>query len=471
MKTSIGRRLAFSFLLTVVLSIVIAGLISNYMIDKRFNQYLKQSHESRVQKVVETVQELYKSGEGFERLDPLEMKRYAMLEDLYVEIQDRDGKTVFSSGQGHLLHKKRMGNMMGPMMGRRMMKGIGEYIEEKYPLQQNGREIGIIHIGYFGNWNLSEGDIDFINTLNRAFGLSVGIALFFGFIISMILSKQMTAPLVNITKAANEIKNGNLDIRAEMSVNTLEIEQLAKSINYLAETLQQQEMLRKRLTADMAHEIRTPLTTLQSHIEAMMDGIWEPTQEKFESCHEEVLRLKKMVDNLQDLAKLEQTAKQLNKSTFDLSQLLNRIVESFKAQTQKKNIIMRSQVASGITVQMDQDKLKQIMYNLLSNAYKYSGEDSIIEIMLTQDKNYIILTVRDEGTGIDPKDLPYVFERFYRGDPSRTRETGGAGIGLTIVKGLVEAHGGSITAESVKGKGSSFRIYFPIEMLVSKKEE
>ncbi|AOT71692.1 sensor histidine kinase [Geosporobacter ferrireducens] len=470
MKISIRRRLTFSFLLTVILSIVTAGLISNYMIDGRFNQYLKQTHENKIQKVVKIAEELYDSSEGFEGIDPFEMKRYAVLEDIYIEIQDADGSIAFSSGQGHLVHKKRMGNMMGHMMGRRMMERIGEYIEEKHPLYHNNSKIGTIHIGYYGDWNLSEGDVGFKNTLNRAFGLSVGIALLFGFIISIILSRQMTTPLVKIIKAANEMKNGNLGIRAEVPTSTLEIEQLANSIDYLAETLQQQEMIRKRLTSDMAHEIRTPLTTLQSHIEAMMDGIWDPTTERFKSCHEEVLRLKKMVDSLQDLAKLEQSGQQVNKSTFDLSLLLDRIVESFQVQAQKKNIRMLSHIAPNFTVHMDPDKLKQIMYNLLSNAYKYSDENSSIEVALTHDKNNIILTVRDEGAGIEVKDLPYIFERFYRGDISRSRETGGAGIGLAIVRGLVEAHNGKITVESVKGKGSCFRIYFPIEMLVSKKE-
>lgn len=466
MKTSIGKKLASGFLLTAVLSIVTAGLISNYMIDKRFNQYLKQSHENRIQKVVETVEALYSSSEGFAKLDPFEMRRYAVLEDLYIEIRDREGKTIFSSGQGHLIHKKGMGNMMGPMMRRRMTDRVGEYIEEKHSLKHDSDRIGTIHIGYFGSWNLSEGDIGFKNTLNQAFAWSVAIALLFGLTISIILSKQMTTPLVSITKAANEMKNGNLNIRAEDTVNTLEIEQLARAMNYLAESLQQQEMMRKRLTTDMAHEIRTPLTTLQSHIEAMMDGVWEPTVERLESCHEEVLRLKKMADSLQDLAKLEQAAYPLNKSTFDLSKLLDKIIAAFQAQARKKSIRLLSNIEPGLIVEMDQDKVKQILHNLLSNAYKYSEEKASIEIGLERDSHNIVLTVRDQGAGIDPKDLPYIFERFYRGDLSRNRGTGGAGIGLTIVKGLVDAHGGRITVESERGKGSSFKIFFPIEILL-----
>jgi two-component system, OmpR family, sensor histidine kinase BaeS len=255
---------------------------------------------------------------------------------------------------------------------------------------------------------------------------------------------------------------GNLGARAEFKTVTREIDNLSRSINYLAETLLQQEMLRKRLTSDMAHEIRTPLTTLKTHIEAIMDGIWEPTKDRLESCHEEIERITKLAEGLQNLAKIEQATLVVYKTKFDVSNELMKIVNSFEAMYRNKNLKTNTVIAYGIIANLDKDKFKQIMYNLLSNAYKYSRDAGYVSIRLEKENNFIKIEVEDNGIGIPDKDLPYIFERFYRGDVSRSRETGGAGIGLTITKTLVEAHGGRIDVESVEGKGSIFRLRLPV---------
>jgi len=339
---------------------------------------------------------------------------------------------------------------------------IGDYIEEKYKLNINNEDSGTIIIGYFGNWNVSEEAMNFKTTLNKSLLVSGVIALTLGLLISFIISKGLTIPLIKISKTADEMRKGNLGIRANIKTGTMEIDNLSESINYLAETLQNQDMLRKRLSSDMAHEIRTPLTTLKTYIEAIMDGVWEPTKERLESCHEEIERITKLTETLQNLSKVEEGNIIINKIKINISKEIEKILNTFEATYSKKNLKLKKEIPLNIFANLDKDKFKQIMYNLLSNAYKYSKDGGEVIIKLRKNNNLIEIYVKDNGMGIPKNDLPYIFERFYRGDLSRTRETGGAGIGLTITKEFVEAHGGKIEVESIYEKGSIFKLTLPV---------
>lgn len=462
MKGSLYKKLSFGFLFTIIISILIVNLISNKMIDNQFNQYLSEEHKSRVNKIINLVEDLYLKQDENKISDNEEIMRYAVLENFYIEVQDKESNIIFTSGKDHLLSNNMMNSMMGEMMKRYHNMRVGEYIEEKYPLEINNNNTGTIIIGYFGNWNASQEAMSFKMTFNKSLILSGIAALIIGLIISLIISKGFSIPLVKISSTADEMTKGNLGIRADIKTNTREIYNLSKSINYLAETLQQQEALRKRLSSDMAHEIRTPLTTLKTHIEAIMDGIWEPTRDRLLSCYEELERITKLTDNLQNLDKVEQTNLVINKTKLNVTSEVRKILNTFEPMYGNKNIIIIPDLEDEVIASIDSDKFKQIMYNLLSNAYKYSNEGSKVSVRLIKDYNWIRIEVEDNGIGIDERDLPYIFERFYRGDISRSRETGGAGIGLTITKTLVEAHGGKIEVESVKGKGSIFRFKLPI---------
>ncbi len=221
---------------------------------------------------------------------------------------------------------------------------MGEYTENEYPLLSNNEKIGTIKIGYFGTSYLSSASVSFISALNHSIMISAIIALIFGFLISIIISKQISKPLVKITETANKMRDGNLKVRALINTSTKEIDDLSNSINYLAETLSSQEMLRKRLTSDMAHELRTPLTTLKTHVEAFIDGIWEPTTERFEIFYEEIERLTKMVDNLRNLAKLEEANINLNKSKVNISKELEKIIDTYKPIYIKENYELTSDI-------------------------------------------------------------------------------------------------------------------------------
>ena len=460
MSISLVKKLSLGFILAVLGSIILASAISNYTVGSKFKDYLVDEHKEKIDNAVKIIDDLYSEQKNFSQVNNDEIQRYAELQELYIEIKDSNSNTIYTSGKSYLQHKGMMGNgnMMGSMMRNFSGINMGEYTEEKYPLEVNDKEEGSIIIGYFGTSYLSSASVSFISTLNHSFMLSAIAALVFGIIISITISRQISKPLSKITKTANEMRNGDLRARAVVNSNTKEIIELSNSINYLAESLNNQEMLRKRLTSDMAHELRTPLTTLKTHIEAFIDGIWDPTSERFEIFYNEIDRLTKMVDNLRDLSKLEQTSISLNKRKINISKELEKIIDTFKPLYIKKNYELDSNITPNIIAMIDVDKFKQIMNNLIVNSYNYLNPKGKVKVELEKNNENAVIKVIDNGIGIPEKDIPYIFERFYRSDLSRNKNTGGSGIGLTITKALVEAHGGKIHLESKANEGTTVTI-------------
>lgn len=460
MKISLIKKLAFGFILSIIVAIAATSIISNIMISGKFNDYLVAEQKNKIEKISKITEGLYNDKNGFSDVDMEEIKRYSSMENLFVEIKDIKGKTISSYDNTKEKSKKHF--MMGSMMENNDEGKNGNYTEVKYNLEKNNKNIGNITVGYFDNSFINNDALNFKMTLNKAYVLSGFIALVIGFFISVIFSRQLSKPLIKITDVANKIRNGDLNARCLVKSNTKEIIELSSSMNFLGATLREQEMLRKSVTSDMAHELRTPLSILKAHIEAMLDGIWEPTKERLESFYEETERLIKLVNSLRNLSKLEEVNLILNRSSFNIGNLLVNIMRNFEPMYNKKNYKLSINATQGIEVFMDKDKIIQIMDNILSNAYKYLENNGQVFVSLKKVKENIVIEVRDNGIGISEKDLPYIFERFYRSDKSRSRNTGGSGIGLTITKGLVEAHGGKINVYSEEGNGSKFVISLPI---------
>jgi len=240
----------------------------------------------------------------------------------------------------------------------------------------------------------------------------------------------------------------------------LVIAEIEKKVKELAERLNSQESLRKRMTTDIAHELRTPLAAIQSHIEAFLDGVWEPNDEKLSVIHGEIIRLTKLINELSELSIVEDDEINLKLSNVDISSTLNNIIESYEPMFLDKNINIDKNIQNDVNFMGDIDYLKRIFVNIISNAIKYTNENGSVSVSLEQIKDKIKIIVKDTGIGIPKEDLKYIFERFYRSDLSRNRHTGGTGIGLTITKALVEAHGGTIKIDSEVGKGTNVIVEF-----------
>lgn len=239
-----------------------------------------------------------------------------------------------------------------------------------------------------------------------------------------------------------------------------EVEEVLESIRCLAISLEEKEQVRKRMTIDLAHELRTPLTTLQVNLEGLLEGVWQPTRERLNSCHEEILRIIRLVGGLEQLAKYDADQIKLNLTTFDLGELVRNIYLNFQGAYRQKGVELKF-AGKSEKITGDRDKISQLLVNLLSNSLKYTSAGGRVMLMISGGQDFVNLVLNDSGAGIPPEDLNRVFDRLYRADISRTRTTGGSGIGLAIAKAIVESHRGSINIVSQLGAGTEVTVVLP----------
>ena len=243
-------------------------------------------------------------------------------------------------------------------------------------------------------------------------------------------------------------------------MRTQELAELSNAVNHMAESLERQEAIRRRLTSDVAHELRTPVANVSSHLEAIIEGVWEPTSERLQNCYDELGRISNIICDLEKLRQIEDENMILKKEPVDLLELSQAVQSAFEQELEKKQLACIVTGESAV-VHGDQKRLHQAIFNLVSNAIKYSTAGGSIHIHVFDEAETATLIIEDQGIGISKKDLPLIFERFYRTDRSRNRKTGGAGIGLTIVKAIIQAHDGKINVESNEGCGSRFIVSLP----------
>ena len=265
---------------------------------------------------------------------------------------------------------------------------------------------------------------------------------------------------VDINDDEGNILVGYAYIGHYASTYYMENDDLINSINKLSNELNDQENLRKQLTGDIAHELRTPLTSIKGHLDAIIVGIWEPTNERLNSINEEVKRITNLVDELRKLAKFDSGKDNLNKEIVNLKNYIKSIAYNYEGKALEKNIVIKYQLEN-IEALIDKEKFAQVIINILSNAIKYNNGNNAIYIKVFKKNNSINISIKDSGIGIPKSEYKNIFERFYRLDKSRGANEKGAGVGLTIAKSIVNAHGGEIEVYSEINKGSEFIISLP----------
>lgn len=460
MKVSLKTRLSLSYVTVALVCIALISILTQFLVDRHFREYVQQNREKRNKEIITSIGQQY-LGDGTWDMSGLETIGIGALENsLIIKIKDNNGKMLWDATVHNNGMCQRIIEQMAHNMNSRYPGMKGSYEEIPYDIYVRFQHVGTVAIGSYGPFYLSENDLAFINSLNKIL-LGVGIfSLFFALLFGGIIARRLSSPISRVIKTAQAIARGCFSDRVSVVTNTREISQLTNTINGLAETLEKQEVLRKRLTGDVAHELRTPLATLQSHMEAMIDGIWKPDAGRLKSCHEEIIRINKMVGDLEKLAKFESENLVLDMSRFDVAELIKHILQNFESEYLHKRIAIEFD-ANEEWIFADRDKISQVIVNLLSNALKYTPEGGRVTVYITETQESIIIHVKDNGPGISEEDLPFIFERFYRSDQSRNRLTGGSGIGLTIAKAIVEAHNGSIDVQSHLHEGTEVTVSLP----------
>ena len=280
--------------------------------------------------------------------------------------------------------------------------------------------------------------------------------------ITFFLSRRILAPVKALTSVVKRLGHGDFSQRVQVK-DKGELGELAQAFNAMASDLEHTEKLRRNMVADVAHELRTPLSNVRGYLEAIRDKVIKPDAKTIRSLTAEAMLLSRLVDDLQDLALAEAGELKLVCQIEDVSELVKQTVASVQAQATAKGLLVSTSLPDRLPpVNIDYHRISQVLRNLLENAVAHTTKGGAITVAAKQQDNWVEISVTDTGEGIPAEDLPNIFERFYRVDKSRTRTTGGSGLGLTIAKRLVEAHGGKIKAQSEVGKGSCFSFTIPV---------
>jgi signal transduction histidine kinase len=488
---SLKNRLALTYALFISLALGILTITINVFTGLVFAALIKDNIVRKSGEIVRVIGEQYSPpSRGFDTLSIETMGMYFVHEGYIVTVEDEGGNRIWDAHSCDMQQCMDVINDISLRMEERFRLN-GGLRKEQYPVVYSGRTVGTVTIETYGPFFYSETETTFLSSVNRLLLMATVILTLFSIGVSIPLARAIAMPVNKAGEAARQIarahapramQSGGLNeerlvIRIPEWYKTRELAELSRSINELAVELEEGERRQKQLSSDIAHELRTPLTCLQGDIEAMIDGVYEPDKKHLESCHEEILRLSSLVEDLRILTNLEWETLTLNKTEFDLAKLLRVTVEQFRAAANEKGIKIRLNLRE-CPISADYDRLKQVFINLLSNAVKYTGQGSISVGTETAEETVPaagpgeppvpgtktrIVTITDTGIGIPEADLPHIFERLYRSDKSRSRGAerfgaGGAGIGLTIAAAIVRAHGGTISAENGSPSGSVFRV-------------
>lgn len=407
------------------------------------------------------------------------------LEEYYKDNQSWQGAESILNSPGHGMGRwggMNQGNpgMMQGMMGQRLRlaneQGVvlvdtadsspvssldAEQMENAIPLRDKQAIVGYL---------LTEGGMQFnqadqtalLNRLSRAGLIAALVAVGISLILALFLSYRLLLPVHALTKAAGRLAQGDLTQRVQVKGND-ELAQLGQAFNHMAASLQHSEENRRAMTADIAHELRTPLAVQRAHLEAFQDGIYAPTAENLASVLEQNLLLTRLVDDLRTLALADAGQLSLNFQPVDLIVIVQGSISQFTPQAEARQVEMEFETPTHCPgIMADPARLGQVLGNLLSNALRYTPNGGQINLALVCQGEQIQLIIHDSGSGISDESLPHIFERFYRGDRSRSRSEGGSGLGLAIARQLARAHGGELTAANHPEGGAVFTLILPV---------
>ncbi len=436
---SIRWKMLVGFILIVALAIGTVAFVANRTTRREFDRYITQDKALKYQRLALILSSYYEqtgSWKGVQKLIDRIKKTY-------------QSQIVLANDEGTIV-----GDISGEMTGQVPQEALSLKIAT---LGERDNPSGFL---YLKDRKRSELEKIFLSSVNHSITLAAIISVLGAIFLTAVYSRRTLNPIQEITSAAKKIKRGNLDQEVKVTSRD-EVGELASAFNAMAEELKKQERLRKNMVSDVAHELRSPLTKSHGYLEAIKEGSMEPNDKVIDSLYRNSKLLKKLVDDLHDLAMAEAGKLNLEKQPVLLDDIISRAVESINVSLEEEDLQLEVDSTEEVLLNVDPDRIHQVLQNLLDNAITHSEAGGVIKIRSRLKDGSVEIAVSDNGEGIPQKDLPHIFNRFYRVDSSRSRVTGGTGLGLTISKELVEAHGGEIKASSKEGEGSTFRFTIP----------
>jgi signal transduction histidine kinase len=435
-------RLLLAFMLVILVSIGTGSLFIRYKLAGELRDYERFVNQVRVSRIERVLAGHFALGGTLDDIQPL-LAQVQILDNRRVVVTDYDN-TVIADSAEELVGESYKGNVTG------------------IPLKRIDTDEVVGYVYIYSNENDPTSVREMITTINHLLFLGALLAVAAATVVTIFISRHISKPVHELTTAARQLGEGDFSYRVHYT-DKGEIGELASTFNSMAESLERAEQLRKNMVTDVAHELRTPLSNIRGQIEAINDGLVKPDEATLSSIHEEAMILSRLVNDLQELTLAEAGKLRLTLQDEDIRLLIEKTAASAHTAATAQEITLNIDLPEHLPpCRIDAQRINQVLHNLIDNAIAYTPRGGTITIAARRIDQQVEISVSDTGKGIPEKDLPNIFERFYRVDRSRTRATGGSGLGLTISKGLVEAHGGKIEVESTKDKGSTFRFTIPM---------
>jgi len=443
MTHSLQVRLLMAFAVVILVSIGTVFFFIDHATREEIREFGERAGSVRSERLAVAVAAYYLRNDGWDGIQPV-VEEWERISGQRMILADASGVVVADS-DGELLGKAYDGDLPGKVLSVPSRGPVGTlYLDRGPPPELGASSFEVLYsaIGRFFIWG----------------GL---LAVAAAVVLAFLLSRRILAPVKALSSAAQGLGRGDFSRRVQVDDRT-ELGSLASAFNSMANDLERAEKLRRSMVADLAHELRTPLSNIRGYLEAVRDGVVKPDAAMIESVDEEAALLSRLVDELQDLSLAEAGELILLRRAEDVAGLLRRTASAEQARATGKRISLSVDLPEGLPpVDVDAQRISQVLHNLLENALAHTGEGGSITLSAERQGDWVEVSVADTGEGIPSEDLPNVFERLYRVDKSRARATGGSGLGLTIARRLVEAHGGTIEVRSELGKGSRFSFTVP----------
>lgn len=433
-------------LITIISSVVVLSAVWN----QHFQSYTRENVQRVADGTAAAITDGYEQSNGDWYGGALSAATSAssLYDSVYLQVRTIDGTIVYDD---------RANDVLGSVD----VKEDGSNVASA-PIMVDGEKVGTVLVRVPGSETLlTKFDEDFRDKSYNAMIFAAVIALIIAMVMGAIFARTIAAPVKKITNAAKALKEGDYSARTGMTGSD-EIARLGNMFDLMADSVESNRKLERRLVTDVAHELRTPLMAIQSTVEAMIDGVFKPDAERLETLNSEVQRLSRLVDALLKLSRLESRTKPIEQKKVDLTEMLSSVVQTHQAYIHDAGLNLEFEYDPHVYVFGDADLLRQATANLISNAVRYTPEGGTITIMARKGDLMGQIVVKDTGIGLTPEEAKLVFQRFWRADSGRARATGGLGIGLSVVKEIVEQHNGWVRVEGRPNEGACFTIYIPL---------
>ena len=433
-------------LITIISSVVVLSAVWN----QHFQSYTRENVQRVADGTAAAIADGYEQSNGDWYGGALSAATSAssLYDSVYLQVRTIDGTIVYDD---------RANDVLGSVD----VKEDGSNVASA-PIMVDGEKVGTVLVRVPGSETLlTKFDEDFRDKSYNAMIFAAVIALIIAMVMGAIFARTIAAPVKKITNAAKALKEGDYSARTGMTGSD-EIARLGNMFDLMADSVESNPKLERRLVTDVAHELRTPLMAIQSTVEAMIDGVFKPDAERLETLNSEVQRLSRLVDALLKLSRLESRTKPIEQKKVDLTEMLSSVVQTHQAYIHDAGLNLEFEYDPHVYVFGDADLLRQATANLISNAVRYTPEGGTITIMARKGDLMGQIVVKDTGIGLTPEEAKLVFQRFWRADSGRARATGGLGIGLSVVKEIVEQHNGWVRVEGRPNEGACFTIYIPL---------